>query len=197
MRATLEAVVRLENGRFSYEIASERGSSILRTFVLERALEEERRTINEGRTGEAALTEANYRFTPGGADAEGLLLVGIMPHTPAPMLLEGRVRLDSAGALVAVEGRLSQLPSFWTRRVDIERRYAQVAGYRVPTLMHSRAEVRVAGTGTFDMRYSYHEINGRIVGVSPDDDPIAPIRRPPHIVPANHVGGRTSMRKCS
>lgn len=195
MEATLEAIARFENGRFSYEIVRETGSAILRNYVLQRALEEERRTINEGRTGEAALSPANYRFTPGRVDAEGLARISITPHAPAAMLLDGEIHLDHTGQLVAIEGRLSQPPSFWTPSVNIERRYAQIAGYRVPDLMRSRAQVRVVGTGMFEMRYIYRQINGREVSGRRDDRPVAPIPRGPHIIPANHVRGEPLRKR--
>jgi hypothetical protein len=194
MRATLEATVKLQDGRFTYQIVSESGSAILRNYVLERALEEERKTINEGRSGEAALTTTNYRFTPAGIGADGLVQIGMTPHAPAAMLLDGRVLVEPTGELVAVEGKLSQSPSFWTLQVDIERHYAQVAGYRVPNLMRSRARVRVVGTGTFEMRYAYRQINGRMVGGGEYGNPVAPIQRGPHIIPATYRGSVESMR---
>jgi hypothetical protein len=63
-----------------------------------------------------------------------------------------------------IEGQLSDTPSWWTRRVDIDRRYSQINGVRVPIQMASRADIRVVGDSRFLMTYTYTMINGR--GVS-------------------------------
>ena len=86
------------------------------------------------------------------------------------MLVEGLVlaRQDS-GDLVRIDGRLSDLPSWWTTRVDIVRRYGRVGGVRVPIEMASSAEVRVAGASSFSMTYRYTMINGQ-----PAHEPISP-----------------------
>jgi hypothetical protein len=65
--------------------------------------------------------------------------------------------------MVRVEGRLSENPSWWTRRVDVVRRYERIGGVRVPVEMTSTADVRIAGMSTFAMRYDYTAINGRRV----------------------------------
>ena len=62
-----------------------------------------------------------------------------------------------------MEGQLSKRPSFWTRSVEITRRYARVCGVRVPIEMQSRADVRFVGDSTFSMTYNYETINGQPV----------------------------------
>ena len=63
-----------------------------------------------------------------------------------------------------MEGRLSKSPSFWTRRVEITRHYARLAGVRVPVSIESVAHVLIAGRSTFAMTYRYQTINGQHVG---------------------------------
>ena len=55
-------------------------------------------------------------------------------------------------------------PSFWTRRVEIVRRYERIAGVRVPVSIESVASVLIAGRSTFKMTYQYETINGQHVG---------------------------------
>jgi len=62
-----------------------------------------------------------------------------------------------------VEGLLVKRPSFWTRRVEVVRRYARVGGVRLPVSMESTAQVLVVGTSTFSMTYEYESINGASV----------------------------------
>jgi hypothetical protein len=70
----------------------------------------------------------------------------------------------SDGDLARIEGRLSKTPSFWTRRVDVVRRYERLGGVRVPVSIESVAHVLIAGRSTFKMTYEYETINGHHVG---------------------------------
>ena len=63
-----------------------------------------------------------------------------------------------------IEGRLSKPPSFWTRRVEIVRRYQRFAGVRMPVALESVASVLIAGRSTFRMSYEYETVNGQRVG---------------------------------
>jgi hypothetical protein len=44
--------------------------------------------------------------------------------------------------------------------VDVLRRYARIAGVRVPVVVESTASVKLAGQSTFRMNYTYETING-------------------------------------
>jgi hypothetical protein len=68
--------------------------------------------------------------------------------------------------LVRVEGVLIKRPSFWTRKVEVVRRYARLRGVRVPVAMQSTAHVLIVGTSTFSMTYEYQAINGESVDAS-------------------------------
>ena len=68
------------------------------------------------------------------------------------------------GELTRIEGKLSKTPSFWTRRVDVIRKYERKAGVRVPISIESVAHVLIAGRSTFKMTYEYQTINGQHVG---------------------------------
>jgi hypothetical protein len=79
-------------------------------------------------------------------------------------LVHGAVFVTDIDAdLVRVEGRLARNPSFWTRRVDIVRRYGRVAGVRVPLDVESIAQVRIAGRSVMTMTYQYEMVNGQVV----------------------------------
>ena len=82
------------------------------------------------------------------------------------LLVNGSIFLrPDDGDLVRVEGALARTPSFWTRRVEIVRRYDRIAGVRVPVAFESVASIRMAGKATFTMSYEYHSVNG--LDVSP------------------------------
>ena len=62
------------------------------------------------------------------------------------LLVDGAMFLNpDDGELVRIEGRLSKTPSFWTKRVEIVRRFRRIAGVRMPTALESVAELRMAG----------------------------------------------------
>lgn len=162
MRASLTAMTSLDphNG-FQFEILEETGSSLIRSKVLRSALEAERRARNSGEAARGGLSRLNYEFGPAEVTAPGLVRVGIRPRRAEALLVDGSILLTADQAdLVSIEGRLVKRPSFGTRRVDVVRRYARLAGVRVPVSMESTADVRLGGHSTFSMLYEYEAING-------------------------------------
>ena len=150
---------------FRYEIVSRSGSPAVQSRALVPALDMEARALARGDGEPAALVRANYRFDDVISREGGLVRVGITPNRDAPMLLEGAMFLrPDTGDLVRVEGRLVKRPSFWTRRVDIVRHYARVAGVRVPIGMESTGHVLILGPSSFAMTWEYESVNGIPVG---------------------------------
>jgi hypothetical protein len=161
-QATLVAMTaRDANGDFTYEILSEEGSGVIRTKVLRAALEAEQNSKKQDQAARAAVTPANYTFEATTSPDEGVERVRIKPRRNDAMMIDGAILLDADdGDLLKIEGLLVKRPSFWTRRVEIEREYARIGGSRVPVSMSSVADVLFVGRSTFDMRYEYETING-------------------------------------
>jgi hypothetical protein len=150
-------------GVFDYNVISATGSGLIRDHVLLKALETERRTHNERTGPQLDLTPENYEFGPEEAGTDDLARIPLRARRTSQMLLNGFVTVTRGDAdIVRVDGRLSQTPSWWTRRVDIVRRYARIAGVRVPIEMSSRADVRMVGESTFVMTYDYETINAQL-----------------------------------
>jgi hypothetical protein len=166
MAAAIVAWTELDPQRgFRYDIVSRSGSPAVQSRALIPALEMEARALAPGDGEPAALVPANYRFAGAISREDGLVRVGITPNREAPMLLEGAMFLrPDTGDLVRVEGRLVKRPSFWTRRVDIVRHYARVAGVRVPIGMESTGQVLILGPSSFAMTWEYETVNGTSVG---------------------------------
>jgi len=164
--AWLDAWTELKDGRFSYDIVSERGSETVRGKVLRSMLQREQELVNSGNTAKGDLTAANYEFTDAGRDADGTRVVQIKPKRNDVLLVEGHAVLDDRGALLRVEGRLAKNPSFWTSLVNIIRRYARVAGVRVPIATETVAKVKMVGTAKLQVLYDYESVNGRPVRIS-------------------------------
>lgn len=157
---------------FQWTLVSEGGSGYIRNKVLRRALETERDAAAKQNGASSALSRENYVFDER-LDAalagvpDGMARVGITPKRKDTLLVDGHVWLSATDAdLLQVDGRLAKSPSFWTRTVDVMRRYARIGGVRVPVEMTSTAELRVAGVSTFRMTYRYEAINGAPVAAT-------------------------------
>ena len=150
---------------FRYQIVDEGGSGYIRTKVLRAALEGEQKIWADREPQKASFNHDNYVFDDGAVAADGLASVGVKPKRKDVLLVEGAIFVQpSDGELSRIEGRLSKTPSFWTRRVDVVRRYERKAGVRVPVAIESVAHVLIAGRSTFKMTYEYQTINGQHVG---------------------------------
>lgn len=148
----------LDNGEFSYRVLAQGGSTMVVDRALVPALEGERDALRSA--SQAALTTANYDFSDEGIVNEWGR-IRVVPRRNDRLLVDGWIFVAPAtGDLVEIQGRLVRSPSFWVRRVSIVRRYARVAGVRVPISTESVASVRFAGDSTFSMRYTYEAING-------------------------------------
>ena len=148
IRASVEAMTSLAaDGTFAFEVVRENGSALLRNRVLLPALETEQRSRNEHQLADSALTPANYEFRLGQAIQEdGMATIRLFPRRQAPLLLSGTITVrQHDGDLVRIDGSPSALPSWWTTDVYIVRRYARIAGVRVPRELASRSNGRIAG----------------------------------------------------
>ncbi len=152
-------------GGFRFDVVGEGGSGYIRSHVLRAALAGEQKMWNSGDPAKAALTRDNYVFAESGTSADGLAALSATSRRKDVLLINGSIFVNPGDAdLMRVEGRLSKTPSFWTRRVEIVRRYERIQGIRVPIAIESIAQVLIAGRSTFQMSYEYETINGQHVG---------------------------------
>ena len=166
MSGELDAWTTLNSdGRFSFEVLQESGSNLIRQRVLHAALLEEQDNYANDRLAESAFTRDNYDFVLGDAVGEGnLVRISLAPRRRSQVLISGSALVKREdGDLVTIEGILSKRPSFWTRRVEMIRRYARIGGVRVPMEVRLNADVRFVGDSTFAMTYQYATINGQTV----------------------------------
>jgi len=158
-----------EEGRFAYQVVREGGSEYIRSKVLRPLLENEEKLFATSDASRAAVTPQNYDLHGLEASAEpGLVKLLVKPKRRDVSLVDGAVFVTEDEAdLVRVEGRLAKNPSFWTKRVDVVRRYERIGGMRVPIRLDSVAQVRLAGTSTLAMTWEYETINGeRVIAAS-------------------------------
>jgi len=154
-----------EAGGFRYQVAGEGGSGYIRRRVFLAALEGEQKMFREGEPKRAQLNYANYSFKDNGQVDGGLASLAISPKRKDVLLVDGWLFVKQEdGDLVRIQGQLSKNPSFWTRKVEIVRRYGRVGNAHVPLEIESVAQVLIAGRSTFRMTYEYESINGHHVG---------------------------------
>jgi hypothetical protein len=150
---------------FRYQIVDEGGSGYIRSKVLRAALDGEQKIWADREPQKSSFNQDNYMFDAASPSADGLAEVGVKPRRKDVLLVEGAIFVQPGdGELSRIEGKLSKTPSFWTRRVDVVRRYERKGGVRVPVAIESVAHVLIAGRSTFKMTYEYQTINGQHVG---------------------------------
>lgn len=149
---------------FRYTVVGEGGSEYIQRKVLRPILEGERDVIVRGDVTRSALTSENYELAEVGETEPGITKLSVRPKRKDITLVDGQLSVSSLdGDLLLVSGRLAKNPSFWTKRVDVVRRYGRVAGVRVPLGIESTAQVRIAGTSSMSMTYTYEMVNGVVV----------------------------------
>ena len=152
---------------FRYRIVREGGSESIRKKVFRSLLELERKSWAPGELNPAGVTPRNYSFDDviAPADTDGLAKLGVKALRKDVLLINGSIFLKPEnGDMVRMEGRLAKTPSFWTRRVDVVKRYERLNGVRLPVALESVAEIVIYGRATFSMTYDYESINDRRVG---------------------------------
>lgn len=161
--ATMDVWTEYDNANgFRYQVVSESGSGYIRRKVFLAALDGEQKMWTNREPQRASFSHENYTFQEGAMGADGLASLLVAPKRKDMLLVEGSLFvLPNEGDLVRIEGKLSKNPSIWTRRVDVIRRYARLAGVRVPISFESVANVLIAGRSTFKMTYDYEIINGQ------------------------------------
>jgi hypothetical protein len=167
--ATMEVLTEYDSAKgFRYQIVSENGSSYIRKRVFLGWLEGEKKMWANREPQQASFSRENYTFQDGPTSPDGLASLIVKPRRKDLLLVEGSVFVHPhEGDLVRIEGRLSKTPSFWTRKVDVVRRYARMAGVLVPVSFETVASVLLAGRSTFTMTFDYETINGQRIKPQP------------------------------
>ena len=162
--AWMEAWTDLDAGVFRYEVAAEGGSGYIRKKVLRAWLDAEQKMVHDREPQRAQVDLTNYTIKDDGI-TDGVAALIITPLRKDVLLIEGRIFVNPQdGTLLRIEGRLSKRPSFWTRKVEITRRYGRLGGVHVPLEIESDAQIFIAGPSTFRMTYDYETIDGERVG---------------------------------
>jgi len=140
---TVKTTYRRETGK-EYKILSESGSEIIRRFVLDSILENEKRINQPGVREGAWLTSANYgmKLMPGDPqriDGHDCYALSLNPRQKAPNLIVGTIQVDVKDeSIVRLEETASKSISVFTGPTQLMRQYEKVDGFAQAT--HARAE---------------------------------------------------------
>jgi hypothetical protein len=152
------------DGRFTYEILAEGGSTQIRDRALIAALKREQESVAKGVPVHFPAQLAGYDCADAGPSGDGLLRIALLPRQPNRQLVNAMLTLEPAsGRLVRVAGQLARNPSFWVSDVQMEWQYARVGDAVLPESVHARAKVKFVGPSAFDMTYRYISVDGRPV----------------------------------
>ena len=151
----------------SYTIVSETGSEILKHFVLDALIENEKR-INEPGNREASwFTSANYVFklVPGGVqriDGRDCYALAMSPRQKASNLIQGTVWVDAKDfSTVKIEGVSTRSPSMLTGPSHVMRQYALFAGFAQATHARAESDSALFGKTVVTIDYNNYEIRIR------------------------------------
>ena len=162
--AQMDVITEADSTGFRYRVVSEEGSEYIREHVFRKALDMEKASWSAGAPDHDGLTPENYVFGDGATEPDGCYSFTVKPRRKDIMLVDGAAFFNAHdGDLVRIEGKLAKTPSFWTRQVHITRWYKRFAGVRMPVVLESVANVRIAGQSTFKMTYQYDSINGTAI----------------------------------
>ena len=148
-------------GGFSWQVIEEGGSNRTREKVFRAVLETEAESWRERDRDAAALTPANYIFTPLGPVGSGQVKIRLEPRRRDARLIDGFLMVSADGYPVRLEGTLAKSPSFWVKSVRVTKHYGRFAGVALPTTLETTADLKLFGKSTFTMRYTYTQVNGR------------------------------------
>jgi len=163
---TVKTTYQRETGK-TYAILSESGSEILRKFVLESILDNEKR-INQPGTREGSwITSANYamKLKPVGIErlnGRDCYVLSIDPKQKAPNLIVGSIWVDAKDqSLVQLQGTASKSISAFTGPTQVMRQYENLDGFAEATQARAESESALFGKTVVTIDYRGYEIKIR------------------------------------
>jgi hypothetical protein len=131
------------------------GDNFVKNNVLVRLLQSEVDHTVKQESPQTAINESNYKFNHKSMetlDGRKVYVFNVKPHKKRVGLFKGKVYIDaSSGALVRAEGQMVKSPSIFVRKMEFVQDYAEVAGFMLPTHIHSVAKVRIIGRTVVDI----------------------------------------------
>lgn len=145
-----------------FNILSESGSHLVIERVFHKLLQSEKEALTEENQAQVALNNDNYRFALVGYESlptGSCYILSVEPLTKNKLLYRGRIWVDAEDFAVArVEAAPARTPSFWTKEIKIEQRYAKVGEFWLPVSNRSNSVIRLGGQAEFTIDYQDYQI---------------------------------------
>ncbi|MDE3164529.1 MAG: outer membrane lipoprotein-sorting protein [Acidobacteriota bacterium] len=159
-------------GKKDFTVLSETGSGYIRRKVIDKLIAAEIESAQKDNRDQTRITPENYRFQLSGTEpVEGrsCFVVEVIPLHAKKYLVRGKIWVDQEEfAIMRMEVAPAKNPSFWTRKVQIVRRYQKYGLFWLPASLESASDILIAGKSTLQIAYTDYQIN------SPDNQPGLP-----------------------
>lgn len=163
---TVRTTYRKDSGK-SYTIVSQTGSRIVRKFVLDEILDNEK-VLNQPGTREGTwITSANYEMTlkPGGTqrlNGRDCLVIALNPRRKTSYLVEGLLWVDAKdGSIVQLEGTAAESSSVFTGPTQLTRQYTNIDGFAEATHVRAVSNSFMLGQTVVKIEYKDYQIQLR------------------------------------
>lgn len=159
----VKTTYRKETGK-SYEIVSQSGSSLWRSEVLQRLLDDEKKMSQPGNVETALITSANYQMNLdkiGMQDLDGhhCLVLDITPRRNSEYLFKGQLWVDAKDfAIVQLKGTAAKSAFFLANAAQVARQYAPIEGLPMATHAEAVSGSSFLGQTVVKVDYSNYQI---------------------------------------
>ena len=131
------------------------GDQFVKSNIIVRLLESEADHIHRQEQPQPAIDSRNYKFSYKGISQLNGIPVHVFevkPHHKRVGLFKGKIYLDTAtGHLLRAQGTIAKTPSFFIKKIRFTQDYTIVAGFTLPTHLHSEADTRLVGKAIVDV----------------------------------------------
>ena len=160
-----------------YQLPEPPPTGVVFKLAFKRLLDTEVENAGPGIQRASAVTSANYKFSLEGreeVDGEPCWRLGLEPRRESRFLIRGHAWVSCADSeIVKLEGRPTEMPSFWMKDIHLVRTFQKVGGYWLPRADRSVNQVRVFGETRFEIDYLRYEFatEAALPAAAPADDP--------------------------
>lgn len=146
-----------------FTVLSETGSDYIRRKVIDKLIAAEIESGQKDSRDQTRITPENYGFQLAGTapvDGRSCFVVEVIPLHAKKYLIRGKIWVDQEEfAITRMEVAPAKNPSFWTRKVQITRRYQKYGPFWLPASMESESDILIACKSTRQIAYTDYQIN--------------------------------------
>lgn len=131
------------------------GDKFVKSNIIARLLQSEVERVQKREQSQTAIGSENYKFNyKGTSELNGVPVhvYDVKPRKTRVGLFKGKIFLEGiTGHLLRAQGAIVKSPSFFIKKIKFTQDYTAVAGFTLPTHLHSEAETRLVGKAIIDV----------------------------------------------